>query len=374
MPQSREDLDGRDQLYPRECESPSLSGRSSDRQRTNRALLRRRLLRVAGLGGAFAASAVFGYLAVRGVMFNAAWRAIRACNYWWLVPSLATLAAWVGLRVIRWQILFDPKRRPPFGTLAKTTVIGFFFNTILPARAGDAVRIAAQKHYAGTSLAEATATVVVERILDVATLIVLVFALAAWLPSGSWLEPAAALAFFCLLAIAVLGLFVRRASQGPTASWLRWLSRLPGVHEEMIVHAIANLVHGLATLRRPQQAILAVAWTFLSWFVLGLSYWFLMIGFHLGLSPLAGLLVAIVTSLAFIIPAAPAAVGVFEAAALAVTSAYGASRSQSLAYVLVLHLVSVVPFLLAGALLLGQEARVRGATRRAAAERLRSGD
>lgn len=318
-------------------------------------------------------SAVFGYLAVRDVDFDATWRAIRACNYWWLLPSLGALVAWVLLRTVRWQVLFDPGRRPPFTPLANATVIGFFFNTIFPARAGDAARIVALKHYAGTPLAETTATVVVERILDVATLIALVFALVAWFPSGSWLEPAAVLAFACLAAIALLGLFVRRVSQGSTPSWLNWLSRLPGLREEHVLGLIENAVHGLATIRRPRQALVAVGWTFLSWFVLGLSYWFLMIGFDLGLSLLAGLLIAIATSLAFIIPAAPAAVGVFEASALAVTSAYGAPRSQSLAYVLVLHLLSVVPFLLAGLVLLADQARIRRATSRAAAARTRAG-
>jgi uncharacterized membrane protein YbhN (UPF0104 family) len=73
-----------------------------------------------------------------------------------------------------------------------------------------------------------------------------------------------------------------------------------------------------------------------------------MIGFHLHLSVLAGLLVAIATGLSFIVPAAPGSVGVFEAAGLASTSAYGIPNSQALAYVLVLHALNVLPFLIAG--------------------------
>jgi uncharacterized protein (TIRG00374 family) len=338
------------------------------RQSGEGAPVRRRVISSTAIVGALAVSAAFGYLAVRGVDFDATWAALLACNYWWLTPSLVTFALWVLLRTIRWQVLFDPKRRPPLTSLANATLIGFFFNTILPARAGDAARIVAIRRYAGTPLAETTATIVVERIVDVATLIALVFVLVPWLPSGSWLEPAALLAFGCLVAFALLALFVRRVSESPTPVWLGWLSRLPGLHEEHVVRLVQDLLRGLASIRRPQQALVSIGWTFLSWFVLGLSYWFLMLGFDLGLSPLAGLLVAIATSLAFIIPAAPAAVGVFEASALAVTSAYGAPRSQSLAYVLVLHLMSVVPFLCAGLVLIGAEARVRRTTSRAATQ------
>jgi hypothetical protein len=50
--------------------------------------------------------------------------------------------------------------------VGKATVLGYFFNSILPVPAGEAARIVALKHYAGTSRAEATGTVVVERVLD----------------------------------------------------------------------------------------------------------------------------------------------------------------------------------------------------------------
>jgi uncharacterized membrane protein YbhN (UPF0104 family) len=82
--------------------------------------------------------------------------------------------------------------------------------------------------------------------------------------------------------------------------------------------------------------------------VLGLAFWFLMIGFRLHLSPWAGVLASIAVGLSFVVPAAPAGIGVFEAAGLAVMSAYGIPSSRGLAYVLVLHALNTVPFLLVG--------------------------
>ena len=322
----------------------------------------RQLVRAAAVLATLAVSAVFGYFAVRGVNFGGVWRALHTSNYWWLVPSLVVLGVSILVRAIRWGVLFQPHRRPPLGSLVKATIIGYFFNSILPARAGEAARIVALKHYAGTSRAETTGTVVVERIFDVSSLIVLLFALVAWLPPVSWLKPAAFVAFACLAAGAGLGLFVRQVSRRPSPWGLRLLSRLPGLREETVYRLTTNAAYGLATLTRLRQAVTVLAWTYLSWLLLGLSFWFLMIGFRLGLSPLAGLLVVIATGLAFIIPAAPAAVGVFEAAGLAVTSAYGVPRSEAFAYVLVLHALNLVPFLVAAPLVLAQEARARRAS------------
>jgi uncharacterized protein (TIRG00374 family) len=310
-------------------------------------------VKTAAVLATFAVSLLFGYFAVRGVEFDATWHALRASNYWWLAPSLAALAISIAIRAARWWTLFRPGRRPPIGSLVRAILIGFFFNSILPARAGEAARIVALKRYAGTSRAETTGTVIVERIFDVCSLIVLLFVLVPWLPPVSWLEPAAIVAFACLAAAIALAVFAEHVSDRPTPRALRLLSRFPGLREETVARLTANAVHGLAALGRPRQALVALAWTFLSWLVLGLSFWLLMLAFDLGLSPVAGLFVVIATGLAFIIPAAPAAIGVFEAAGLAVTKAYDVGVSRGFAYVVALHALNLFPFLLAGLIVLG---------------------
>ncbi len=50
-----------------------------------------------------------------------------------------------------------------------------------------------------------------------------------------------------------------------------------------------------------------------------------------------------------ILPSPPAAVGVFEGAALIALKAYGVPYSSALPYALVLHLVNFVPFVVARA-------------------------
>jgi glycosyltransferase 2 family protein len=315
---------------------------------------RRRAIRTAVALASVTASLVFGYLAVRGVKFHATWDALEASNPWWLLPSLAALTASMAARVVRWRLLFRPGRRPPFVPLAKASVLGLFFNSILPARAGEAARIIALRSYEGTSAAETTATVVVERIADVTSLLLLLFLLVAWLPHVSWLSAAAIVAAGCLAGIVALGLIVRRLRARPLPR-MRRLSRVPGLSEERLRRMTENALHGMETLVSPPQAIAVLAWTYGSWFLLGLSFWFLMFGLHLHLSLLAALLVVIATGLAFIVPSAPSAVGVFEAAGLAALSTYGINRSHAFAYVVVLHLLNFIPFVLAGVVVLARD-------------------
>jgi len=262
----------------------------------------------------------------------------------------------MAVRVVRWRLFFRPGHRPPFVPLAKASVLGLFFNSILPARAGEAARIVALKSYAGTPMAESTATVVVERIADVTSLLLLLFVLLAWLPHVSWLAADEIVAAGCLVGIVVLGFAVRRLRMRPLP---RLPIRVPGLNEERMRRLTENALNGMETLVSPRQAAGVLAWTYASWLLLGLSFWLLMLGLHLHLSLLAGLLVVITTGLAFIVPAAPAAVGVFEAAGLTATSAFAVPRSHAFAYVLVLHLLNFVPFVVAGLLVLAWDVRAQ---------------
>jgi len=284
-------------------------------------------------------SALFGYLAVRNVNWAATWKALQHCNYWWLVPTLALLAVWTLMRAIRWQWLFRPDARPPLWPVTKASLLGYFFNNLVPARAGEAARIVALRSYAGVSMAESTATVVVERLFDVFGLFALLLVLSPWLPHVTWLHAAA------LVALAAIGLALL------LIGFAAYMDRRP-VRPGRLGGILASLVHGLAGVRRPVLAATALGWTLASWLVLGIAFWLLSLGFDLGLPVLGGILVAIGVGLSFLIPAAPAGLGVFEAAGLAAANAYGITSSRALAYVLVLHAMNVVPFLIAGALVL----------------------
>ena len=100
--------------------------------------------------------------------------------------------------------------------------------------------------------AETTATIAVERVFDVCSLVVLLFALLAWLPRVSWLEPAAIAAFACLCVIAILVVLGRLVANHSVASNFRVLARLPWLREEMVSRLFRNLSHGLAALSRPR--------------------------------------------------------------------------------------------------------------------------
>jgi glycosyltransferase 2 family protein len=305
-----------------------------------------------------AVSAFFLYLAVRNVRPSEVWDALTRSDYWWTIPAIALLFVAQVVRALRWQYLFAAATRPPYRPVFEATLLGQCFNNVLPARAGEVARILALHRAAGTSRAETTSTVLVERLADVLVLLAMLFVFVPWLPHVTWLHAAAILAVVLVVATVASVLVLLRWGERPFLALLRPIARLglPFLTLDRAEHAAASFVRGAVSLRDPRLAALALFLTAASWIPIGLSTWMLMIGFHLGLSPLAGLLVTIATGLSLVLPSSPGAVGVFEAAALVGLKAYGIDKADALSFAIVLHAVNFFPYVLAGLLVVHIEA------------------
>jgi glycosyltransferase 2 family protein len=120
------------------------------------------------------------------------------------------------------------------------------------------------------------------------------------------------------------------------------------VAQERWEWAPQNLAYGLAALRSVRVAAAGAGLTVVSWIVLAASNWVLMPAFELDLGYEAGLLVAVAVGLAMVVPAPPAALGVFEGAAVVALVAFDVDASVALSYALVLHAVNFFPYLAAG--------------------------
>ena len=91
-----------------------------------------------------------------------------------LIGAIALYAVATVVRSERWQRLLEDEganpRRPDTYAL---TVVGYMGNNVLPARAGDAIRVVLMAPRANTSNRTVIGTLVAERLLDIAVLLVL---------------------------------------------------------------------------------------------------------------------------------------------------------------------------------------------------------
>ena len=326
--------------------------------------------RAVAFGATVLLAAVFTYLAVRGVNWHSAWRALERCDAWWLIPAMVAFAAQTVLRGMRWRSLFARGRRPPRRPVMAATMIGYLFNNIMPARAGEAARVVALTQSTTTPAAEIVGTVVVERVYDVLAVLLIFFCASPWLPHEKWFTAAAILAGVAVVGLGAVIWALAVHGDRPLRWIVRPLGRLPRLSPERVEREAATLAEGLSGLREHRVAIEALAWSLAAWMTAALWAWFVLLSGGASISVQgvgAGVLVTVVIGLSMIIPSPPAAVGVFEAAGVLALHAYGVPASTALPYALVLHVSNFVPLVAVGAITLRYAARQprlneRGAT------------
>ncbi len=162
-------------------------------------------LLVAGILLAFLA--FFGE--VRGDDVARAWRTLSLRTY---CTALAFHVLLYLLRALRFYILIPPEQRPPLGRLTVVSSAHTMAATILPAKIGEATFIVYLRDVCGVSAVVGTASLVVSRLLDMATLTlgmsIACLALGAagtypqvgWFSSAGWLLGACSLGLFAVSA------------------------------------------------------------------------------------------------------------------------------------------------------------------------------
>jgi uncharacterized protein (TIRG00374 family) len=121
-----------------------------------------------------AIGALFIWLLVKGLDFEALSRALEQTRYELLVPSLALVLAGFAARAYRWKYFFVNDAHIPYRDLFGATMIGYMGNLVLPARAGEFIRAGViSKMQDQLTASKAFATIVAERILDGIVLVAL---------------------------------------------------------------------------------------------------------------------------------------------------------------------------------------------------------
>jgi glycosyltransferase 2 family protein len=198
---------------------------------------------------------------------------------------------------------------------------------------------------------------VLERLYDVVTILMIFFVAEPWLPHVSWFGTAALAAIVLTGLIAAVATLLAVYGDQPLRLLLRPLRRFSLFSGARLDRTVNELVYGLSGLRNVRIAVEAFLWTVAAWMLSALCAYFVGLSFHLHLSFACGVLVTVAVGLSMILPSPPAAVGVFEGAALIALGAYDVPHSVALSYALVLHAVNFVPFILVGVWLLQYNVR-----------------
>jgi uncharacterized membrane protein YbhN (UPF0104 family) len=229
----------------------------------------------------------------------------------------------------------------------------------------------------GMNATAAFATIILERLLDLATVLLLfagfVFTVepgviktdsAYWSDVKFWgaVSAAAAVGGLALL----FGLAGHPERLGRAA--LRVEAVLPATLARRLAHLVETFARGLAVMRQPGRLAVALGQSFPLWLSIAAGIWLTSQAFHITFPFSASFLVTTLLVVGVAVPT-PGAIGGFHAAYhIAVTVFFAAPDDRAKSAAIVLHAISFVPVMLVGMGLMAGEGLTLAGARRMAAE------
>jgi glycosyltransferase 2 family protein len=248
-----------------------------------------------------------------------------------LLYGLATL-----VRGERWhRLLEDEGARPSRADTHALNAVGYMGNNLLPARAGDAIRVVLMAPRAALPMRRVVGTLLAERLLDIGLLFV-IFVIVGY---GLLGEVGADSVEYVLLATA-------------GAAALAVLAYLLVRRNEKLMGFLAPIASATLGLRRAHHGLRLLGLTMVIWAIEAGVWMASAAGVGFGMTPIEGLYIVALASIFAMIPSGPAYAGTQDAAAIIGIKALGATSAQAVAYVVMLRFVIVVPITLAGLALL----------------------
>jgi uncharacterized protein (TIRG00374 family) len=292
-------------------------------------------------------SLAFLALALQGINLKALGAALSRANYVWLLPAVLITLGILLVKGVRWQLLFRPEHRLPFFPVFTALCAGYLASNVLPARLGEVVRVVLLASDEPVGVARTVSTIVVERLLDVlSVMIILVMLLPFVTLPPAMTKAAQGLGILTLIGSAVLLLlsFWKERVLSWTHSVLRHIRFLdrPAVYQ-----AIGHLIDGFATLRG-KLGLALIALSLLSWFGSVAVAWSVSKAFAMPVPVTAMAFAVVVVALGMIVPSSPGYIGVFHYLATVALAPFGVSKDTALSFALVWHGLNYVELSVVG--------------------------
>jgi uncharacterized protein (TIRG00374 family) len=259
-------------------------------------------------------------------------------------PGRLMIALLLGLgffpaRTWRWQLLFPRTQRPDHRDCFAALAFSNLVNNLVPARGGDLVRclLVKQAGAAGTSVA--LGTLAFEKILDGLTLVLVLLLAVVLLGPPGWVMITASLPGAVFAGALAFLITLRLRSSWVLRLATRGLERYCriGHLRERGVGLLARFIDGLGVIESRGQILAAAVLTAAIWLGDSMSTYWLSHTMSIPLTLGAAAVISAIIGLGYMIPAGPAAVGSYEAAAVAGLGLFNIHGERALAVALVLH-------------------------------------
>jgi glycosyltransferase 2 family protein len=281
---------------------------------------------------------------------------IRHFHWPFLILGVASLALGYVLRIFRWSMMLRAAGTgtASFSNCAAPFLGSIALNNVLPLRLGDLVRALVFPKAMGISRIIATSSLVMERLVDLMTLLaslaIGLFAIQAVSIPPAIKDSAVTLTFLGGTALAGGFLF-----SGTLARYFNRLSSRRRSEDGIdrigqVYETIGGLFAGFQAMSRPLVLLALLLISMLIWTCESGLFYFALLGLDMPATPPMALLVMSLATLATLAPSSPGYIGPFHLAAFTAISLMGGTSAQAGSYAVLVHLALWLPTTVAGAI------------------------
>lgn len=288
-------------------------------------------------------SALCVWLAIRPMEFSELRKALAGMRAWWLAPTLVTLLCSIVLRSARWIVLL--RARGHLMDAFWSQGIGYLFTNVLPLRMGEAARVVAMAQRTRKPILSVAATAVIERLLDVATIVLLLIVLLPFLDLSPKLRQSGMI-FSILCAGGIIALLISVVLEKQFEKLLRLMLGWIGAGlREKLINRWRELIGGIRPLFSIKTAAAAIGLSFVLWAFSVCSNYFILKSFQPQATMIEAAFLLVATCFAVSVPSSPGFIGIFHYVAqqtLALQFAAKYDLPTALSIALTCHLVYFV--------------------------------
>jgi len=293
-------------------------------------------------------SAIFLYLAFRGIDWSELVSVLKGTNIAYLIPAVASTIVQLYLRAYRWKFMLRPVKSIPTSRLFSATSIGYMANNVLPARLGEFVRAHVVGRRENISRTASFATIVYERIADVFALLIMLWFVLLKASGPEWLRKAG----WLLLALNLVSLgalvVMNRYGEGFSRLLEKLIRPLSSGIQEKILRIFRRFLSGLQAVGSPRASIAVVFTSILVWISTLAGIYFCFGAMNLEMPLLATVTVQVLVAFGTMIPSAPAYLGTTQYACVVGLAMYGIDKSEALGYSILYHATIFFPVTILG--------------------------
>lgn len=292
------------------------------------------------------------YLAFRKVDVGQMWQAFHAANYWYMFPVIAVAFFSHFLRALRWRYLLYPIKKLDLYSLFSSLIIGYAANTFMPAHLGEFLRAYVLSKKRHIAMSPVFATIVVERIIDVFSLLVLMLLALFIYPFPDWVIKSGYIMLAGTIGLLTFMIFLKKASSPAMRFMVIVLKPFPDAVGQKIKTMVQKFIEGIVPMKHWHDYITIAILSLIIWVCYGFVFYFCLYAFDFvaiySLEWSASLILLVITTIAVVVPSSPGYVGTYHYLCQVTLAMFGVPAGPALSFAAVVHGMNFLPVLVVG--------------------------